>query len=586
MQRSSENNRRWHAGFGLAALLGGVSLVGLLAAGTVVAKAEDSVTVKEINELKAQIKKLEKKVDSKTVTRQAAYPVTKGPYSPPMPWDKKFHLNGITITPGGFIDFGTWYHNHMEASDNATAFGSLPAGNVATYNTPETRLSARQSRVSMLIQGDINPSTKITGYAEADFEGTGESSLTYTNSFALRPRQLWIGVDWNDWGLHSEVGQMWTLVGMNGANGSLKPLTEVGPGGVGMASPGTGGVISTAGVVGQVGGGVRDPGIRISKDLPSNFTAAIAFEQNQTSGCPATPVGTTFNNNVVNPVYNVYEASTGGAVNCAFEQSLGANGNGAVTNQMTMTHLPDFTAKLAWDPMVAGRQVHLEAVGLLMDEYDEVSYQTPGGPAGIYGTTQKFDTLGWGAGGGLVVPIVPKLLDFQGSAMIGRGILRYGTTNINDAVLSQNGSLEALPEIMGYVGLTLHVTPAIDFYGMVGEERVMNAEFNGAATVNYSTPTANNSGCYIVGGTCAGATEYVWEATIGGWDTVYEGAFGKLRVGLQLEYVDRVLFSGTGSTSVAAYVGSPNFAYESIYASVRYFPFDAPPPAPALISKY
>src|ERR1700691_2597237 len=91
-------------------LMGGVALAALLALGTVAAKADDTSTAElaaEIHALKAQLKQLENRVNSQGVrirSVQQQAPMYKGPpvaYEPPHPWDKKFYLNGITITPGG-----------------------------------------------------------------------------------------------------------------------------------------------------------------------------------------------------------------------------------------------------------------------------------------------------------------------------------------------------------------------------------------------------------------------------------------------------------------------------------------------------
>jgi hypothetical protein len=136
-------------------------------------------------------------------------------------------------------------------------------------------------------------------------------------------------------------------------------------------------------------------------------------------------------------------------------------------------------------------------------------------------------------------------------------------------------------------GVTVHATPQIDLYAYGGEERILSADYVGPAGFGYSAPTANNSGCYVIGGTCGGATKDVWELTGGLWDKVYEGAFGSVRVGLQYEYIQRELFPGTGATApLTAFVGSPKFNENAVYASFRYYPFDPAPAAPPLMAKY
>ncbi len=87
-------------------------------------------------------------------------------------------------------------------------------------------------------------------------------------------------------------------------------------------------------------------------------------------------------------------------------------------------------------------------------------------------------------------------------------------------------------------------------------------------------------------GACAGLTKDVWEITGGFWDKVYDGALGSLRVGLQYAYIKRDFMPGTVGLPAgsAALGGSTN--ENAGYFSVRYYPFDAPPPPPAVVGKY
>ncbi len=59
---------------------------------------------------------------------------------------------------------------------------------------------------------------------------------------------------------------------------------------------------------------------------------------------------------------------------------------------------------------------------------------------------------GWGAGGGVIIPVMPKFADLTGTALIGRGIERYGSGQLASATFSPNGSLNPLPEAMFLAG--------------------------------------------------------------------------------------------------------------------------------------
>ncbi len=130
-------------------------------------------------------------------------PVTKGPYEPPQPWDKKIHLNGITITPGGFFAMeGVWRQRAQGADIGDVPFGGIPALNSPLAHMNEMRFSARQSRVSALVQGNVNPDILVSGYGELDFLGAGNTANTNeSNSYNLRIRHMYATVDWQDEGV-------------------------------------------------------------------------------------------------------------------------------------------------------------------------------------------------------------------------------------------------------------------------------------------------------------------------------------------------------------------------------------------------
>ena len=80
----------------------------------------------------------------------------------------------------------------------------------------------------------------------------------------------------------------------------------------------------------------------------------------------------------------------------------------------------------------------------------------------------------------------------------------------------------------------------------------------------------NNSGCYVLNGTCAGQNRKVDEVTGGFWWKFYRGPLGNAQFGLQLGYIERTLFEGTG---VAPANGSPSAGMFEGMASFRIYPF-------------
>jgi hypothetical protein len=84
----------------------------------------------------------------------------------------------------------------------------------------------------------------------------------------------------------------------------------------------------------------------------------------------------------------------------------------------------------------------------------------------------------------------------------------------------------------------------------------------------------------------AGSVRDTWEITAGFWDKVYQGDFGSLRVGLQYAYNEDELFNGNGTSGGHPALSNVHYNDQQIYASLRYYPFDPPPPAPPVVAKY
>jgi hypothetical protein len=557
-------------------LLAGAALAPLLIAGfnaTANAQSADNAQLQsEINALKAQMKALETKMHRQAQVQPAAYPppgaVAPAPYEPPFFADKKFHMGGITITPGGFLAAEGVWRARDTAGDFSPAFGSLTEYNSPLAHMNELRMTARQSRVSALVEGAINPSTTAAAYGELDFLAAGVTpNSNESNSYQPRIRVLYGTVDWNDIGLHLLAGQSWSLVTLQGKG--ISPRNEVIP----------------ATIDAQYLAGfnwARQPGIRLTKELGNNLTVAVAAELSQTTNCPnslatAGTVG----------VQPTATALNGNSVVC--DQPGSVSGSSVLNSSTTYSfnHVPDIIGKVAWEPTIGDRTIHVEGFGMYTNLYDYVENGVA--PGALSFNNSRMNTTGWGAGGGIIVPVMPKFIDLQGTAMIGRGIGRYGSGQLTEATLNPNGSLDAVPEVMFMGGATVHATPWLDFYVYGGEEKILSSDFtSGLGASGFGSPTANNSGCFIVNGTCAGKTKSVFEITGGFWDKIYQGSFGSVRVGLQYAYIQDTLFAGSGtSTQLPAFQGQPKFNNQEVFASFRYYPFDNPTPAPALVtSKY
>jgi hypothetical protein len=528
-------------------LLTSLALGAFMAAlGTAPARADD--TAAEIRALKAQLRALEAKVDAQSrrqeVTQhQIAVVAAKGPiYAKGAPLPSltdcppgKFCYKGITITPGGFFALEGLYREHGMAADIGTPFAAIPFPNTGTNvhagHTGEFRFSARQSRLSLLVEGRVNPVTSVSGYGEFDFLGGAQTANSNeSNSYNPRIRHLYSTIDQSEWGLHVLAGQTWSLATMNGIGGII-PRKEVTPL-----------TIDAQYVPGFVW--ARQPQIRVVKDFGPSFSVGVSAENPQTSGIAGATSGYLGGLTLTNS-----EPATGGGL---FNSA----------NSLSLNQMPDFVGKASWDPVVAGRQIHVEGWGLLRDFSGRLS------PTGGIGGSNE-DTLGGGAGGGIIVPVVPKLLDVQFSGAIGDGLGRYGTSGLPDVTTDATGRIKPIPETMLLAGAVVHFGPQLDVYAYAGqEEEDKNSVSNlGATHFGLGNPALVNSGCDIEGSAlaCAANTRRVRQATVGFWDTVYSGSYGLVKAGAQYSYTERTLFAGVG--------GAPTTSENIVMTSLRYYPF-------------
>src|SRR5262252_9025874 len=127
-----------------------------------------------------------------------------GPPPPPPP-------ERVKVTLGGFIAAETVWRQHNMVNDIGTAFATTPFPFSPLYNEHEFHGSARQSRISLLIEGNIDPYQKLSGFYESDFLGVGNTSnYNQSNSWAPRLRHAYFTYDntgWGGWGFHILAGQ-------------------------------------------------------------------------------------------------------------------------------------------------------------------------------------------------------------------------------------------------------------------------------------------------------------------------------------------------------------------------------------------
>jgi hypothetical protein len=300
----------------------------------------------EIRLLKAKLKQLEQRVDDqgrkeRRIEAQAiASGRTAAAYKaqPSCP-SGKLCYKGVTLTFGGWVDLTDIYRTRNLASDTGSVYNFIPFSQSKNFNVPESRFSARQSRFSVLAEGDAGADTHLAGYGEIDFEGAAQTANSVaTNSFNPRMRQLSVAFDRTDLGFHVLAGQSW----------SLNAPSKVGIDPRGVDSPG---VIDFESVPGFLA--ARQPGIRVWQDIGSEFKLAASVENPQTSffggNTPAVGTPAVGPQGVLSPNLQVNLTGPGG--------SFFNNANNLSLNQVPRHHREGGVGSPAWALQAAHRSV-------------------------------------------------------------------------------------------------------------------------------------------------------------------------------------------------------------------------------------
>jgi hypothetical protein len=470
------------------------------------------------------------------------------------PKTDKIYYKGITLTLGGFAAAESVYRTKDNVADIGSQFQKLPYDNNVLAHQGETRLTARQSRISFLAQGNPTPDMTASFYGEFDFlAGPQTANYNESNSFSPRVRNLYGALDWNDSGWHFLAGQNWSLATMN--TKGISPRNELPP-------P----TIDAQYVPGFVW--ARQPQLRVTKDFDDKQVwVAFSVENPQTTfASAATGTGTTFS------------GVTATDASACLSQCDAAN-------SPSFNQIPDVIGKIAFEPIIGGAQpIHAEVFGVFSQYEDRVAIGTTG-QAHTLGLTpgdQSQTSTGGGVGGGVTINVWPNLLDIEGSAMTGKGIGRYGAGQLPDAVVGPNGALVAIPETMALGGITLHATPQLDLYVFGGGEFEGSEAFNpsvGGTTLHlgYGNPFATLGNCFVELGTCSPDTKSIDQITVGFWDKAFSGSFGQIRIGVQYSHTDLKAFPGLAGANTAGFAPTstvrPTTSDDMVFTSFRYYPF-------------
>ena len=423
---------------------------------------------------------------------------------------------GVNITLGGFLASETVYRTNTTGSDIGTSYSKLPFNNSSGYGEAEFRGTERQSRFSLLAQGDVDASTHIAGYYELDFLGAAPTANdNESSSFNPRTRNVYMTVDWEDSGWHLLAGQNWSLVTLD-AKG-ITPRTEMIP--------------TTIDAQYAVGfNWARQWQVRLAKDWSKTYWAAISLENSQTAGVAGSALAGTGNN---------FQVATPGALQA---------------NDLSFNSFPDIIAKFAADPGFG----HYEIYGLARNF--ESRY------GGTTDATKSNKQSVWteAIGAGVIVPVLPAVLDFTVSGLFGKGIGRYGTASMSDATFASDGSLQPLSGKQYLAQLAWHANSQWEAYLSYGQESL---DASKGAGYGYGDGIATTqAGCSNLGGTCAPNLKSVTQSNIGFWWSFYKGDYGTAKLGAQYSHTAVNTYADNGGLA-------PTTNEDMVFTSLRFYPF-------------
>ena len=566
------------------------------------ASAEASKQGQSVTALRSDVDDLKQNASTTALTLQETQKSIKDAIESPL----AIHYKGVSITPGGFVAAETVWRERAESADINTQFNGIPYSGVALSRVNELNFTARQSRLTMLVESKVGPA-KLTGYYEGDFLGTGvPSNNRQSNSYVFRQRQVY-GQAAFDNGWSFTGGQMWTLATTDkkGIQNRQEDLPMI---------------IDPQYVVGFTW--ARQYAFRVVKDFGGKFALAASIE-----GPQMTVGGRGFSSVSTTTVGSASVATTGNT----FTDAPGNGGglyNFVDTTGYSVNKAPDVIVKAAIDPGWG----HYEIFGI----YSAFSNRVY--PCGVAGTNSK-DTAppatptsipclatgnyevsaagayndsrsGGGGGASFKVPLFSKHVEIGAKGVYGDGIGRYGSGQLADMTFRPDGTEALIRTGHGLGTMEIHATKKLDIYAYYGGEYAARTAYKGYDSITivktpaipatltspaipatttttfklnqiggYGSQFANNSGCSTElppanqltpsgGGTCAGDTRYLQEGTLGFWHRFYQGPKGGIRWGVQYAYFSRNGWYGNNNTKVAI---APKAVDNMFWTSFRYY---------------
>jgi len=493
---------------------------------------------------------------AKTATADAiAVPVASPAASPAAPANGQaetpptspleFHLGKALFRVGGFLDATAFFRTTNVGSGIGTSFGGIPYSNAVAGRLTETRFSAQNSRITLMFQTPVG-SANVKAYVESDFLGFQPSNAFQTsNSDSLRLRLYWAQVTTGKF--EFLAGQTWSFLVPN--RQALSPM------------PGDLFYTLNMDTNYQVGlPWTRALEFRFIYHASKEWAMGVALENPQqyignAVTLPLSPAGPAVAGSVATSVY------TNQVDNGA--NALPATSGGTGTPNL----FPDVIAKIAYDPVVNGKHMHVEAAGVM----SQFKLFTP-----ATSVTPAFTQTATGGGGSANFNFeLFKGFHLLLNSMFGDGNGRYIFGLGPSLIVKPDGSPGLVHAYSGLGGIEWQPNSKFQFYAYYGGA-YFNRNYGIQCFVQPVVPPAVLPACnatpsskpFYVGfgfpGSSGAANKSIQEPTIGYIQTLWRNPhWGALQMITQYSYVTRAPWF------VA--VNQPKNAHLSmVYVDVRY----------------
>ena len=405
-------------------------------------------------------------------------------------------------------------------------YSAIPLDGSSNANLSELRGTARNSQLSLLLQGSAG-NTTLRGYVETDFLGAAPTSnYVQSSSWTPRLKQVWTQIE-RPSGLTITAGQMWSLLTTN--RQGMANLQELKPGGEDANF-----------VVGFTW--TRERAVRVTQNFNNRVWVGVALENPES----------TYSAAFVPPNVMGLNTSPNAATGVNLLPFLANYSNGQST-----TLAPDLVAKIAYEP--GWGHFEIKALGRLFRDRIAATATTSG---------RTNTTEGYGVGFAALMPFASKRLEVSLEGLAGQGIGRYGTAGFPDVTLDPTtGEMRPLRQARLMGGLVYHHGSRLDVFAYGGDEYTgRHASLSPTGTAaGYGSPLVSYAGCTneVALNACHGDNRNIYEGMIGYWYRLYRGDFGSIAYGNQVTYVHRNLWSGIGNT--------PDGRNVVVYSTLRFY---------------